>query len=43
MQVAGSTYCGIVFKLYIPQTYVQNLERNWKNSVSIGVKNVANL
>ena len=26
------------FKLCIPKTYVHNLERNWKNSVCIGVR-----
>ena len=30
-------------KLCIPQRYVQNFERNWKNSVCIGVNNFANL
>ena len=40
----------LFFKLCIPQSknilvqrYVQNLERNWKNFVCIGVKNIANL
>ena len=31
------------FKLYIPQKYVHNLERNWKNFVCIVVKNFVNL
>ena len=31
----------LLFKLCIPQGYVNNLERNWKNSVCIGVKNFA--
>ena len=33
----------LFFKLCIPQRYVHNLERYWKNSVCISVKNFANL
>ena len=29
--------------IYISQKYVHNLERNWKNSVCISVKNFSNL
>ena len=43
IEVTRSTYCGIVFKLCMPQRYVNNLERYWNNSVCIGVKNFANL
>ena len=33
----------LFFKLPIPQRYVHNLERYWKNFVCISVKNFANL
>ena len=33
----------LFFKLCVPQRYVYKLERNWKNSACIGVKNFANL
>ena len=33
----------LLFKLRISQRYIPNLERNWKNYVCIGVKNIANL
>ena len=43
IQVTGSTYCELFFKLNIPQRYVHELQRYWKKSVNIGVKNFANL
>ena len=33
----------VILKICISQRYVHNLERNWKNSVYIGVKNFTNL
>ena len=42
-QVTGSTYSGIITKLFISQRYAHILEENWKNSVHIGLNNFANL
>ena len=43
VQATGSIYLALFFNvyIYIPQRYVHNLERNWKNSVCISVKNFA--
>ena len=43
VQETGSIYCGIVFQSCIPQRYVDSLERNWKHSVCIRIKNFAYL
>ena len=37
--VTGSTYSELFLELCISQGYLQNFERNWKNSISIRVKN----
>ena len=44
VQVAGSTYCGIAFQTGIVYIHLKdNLEKNWKNSVCIGARNLTNL
>ena len=39
--VTGSTYSKKFFELCISQGYIQNFERNWKNSVCIRISNLA--
>ena len=41
---SNQIYCEIDFQsMYISKIWTYNLERNWKNSVCIGVKNFANM
>ena len=43
MQLPDLLTAELFFKLCIPQSYVHELERYWKNSDSISAKNFANL
>ena len=42
-ETVSELFLKLFFKLFISQRYVHNLERNWKNSDFIDVKNFANL
>ena len=43
IQETGLFTAELFFKVYIPQRYIDSLERNWKHSVCIRIRNFAYL